>query len=49
MGRTTEFINYINEKYEPIPLDKKAVYPHISFVKLVQLARKEYRKRIRGK
>ena len=46
MGRLTDFISYINEEYEPIPLDKKAIFVHILFTDKVQEARRKYRKRI---
>ena len=46
MGRITDFISYINEEYEPIPLDKKAIFVHILFTDKVQEARRKYRKRI---
>ena len=44
MGRVTEFVNYIHERYEPTPLDKISVYSHVVFVEKVQQAAKKYRK-----
>ena len=47
MGRVTELIDYINRKYEPTPLEKRAEYTHISFTEELIKARKEYRKRLK--
>ena len=44
MGRVTEFVNYIHERYEPTPLDKIAVYCHVVFVEKVRQTAKKYRK-----
>ena len=44
MGRVTQFIHYLNEKYEPTPLIKMAEYNHISFTEEVNEIGKAYRK-----
>ena len=44
MGRVTEFIHYINEKYEPNALVKRSEYSHISFTDKVTDTAKAYRR-----
>ena len=44
MSRVTQFVDYINGKTEPIPLDKLAIYTSITFTKKVRVARRKYRK-----
>jgi hypothetical protein len=49
--RVSEFIDYINRKKEPEPLEKKVDYPHLSFTSKVQRARMNYRttRKLRGR
>ena len=47
--RATQFIHYINLKYEPIPMAKITDYSHLVFWGDVQGARKKYRKNLKGK
>tara|TARA_R100001594_G_scaffold132161_1_gene172213 strand:- start:1417 stop:1557 length:141 start_codon:yes stop_codon:yes gene_type:complete len=45
MGRVTQFINYINEKYSPQSHEMDILYPHIEFTEKVKDARKKYRRK----
>ena len=47
MGRITEFIDYINQKYEPTALEKKSDYSHITFTSKVEKLSKDYRKQMK--
>ena len=44
MGRVTEFIHYINEKYEPTALEKTEEYSYISFNEKTTTLGKKYRR-----
>lgn len=50
MGRITDFIDYINQDYEPNSLVKKSEYNNISFTdKIVTLSKKYRRQRKKEK
>ena len=48
MSRATQFIDYINQTYEPDKRDKKMLYTSIAFNKKRKTKRKEYRKVIKN-
>jgi len=45
--RASEFIYYINRKYEPTSLEKIEQYSHLGFSSKVTMARKDYRRKLR--
>ena len=45
--RASEFIYYINQNYEPTPLQKIEQYSHLGFNSMVLRAGKDYRKRLK--
>ena len=47
MSRVTQFVDYINGKTEPIPLDKLAIYTSIAFTENIRVARRKYREAIK--
>ena len=44
MSRVTQFVDYINEEIEPIPLERLAIYTSIAFTENIRVARRKYRK-----
>ena len=44
MGRITEFIEYINSKYEP----ETDLYTHLSIIDRIKTIRKQHQKKIKG-
>ena len=47
MSRVTQFVDYINEEIEPIPLERLAIYTSIAFTENIRVARRKYRETIK--